>query len=96
MTFYDMSCKSTETSHETSFLRSVRKKIRRKMSILKLRSGTCKEVSQEMLVVLMLQNVSSWVAGFQVPSQCLASKHLRFEGFKTGGNAVLSRRRGTS
>ena len=42
--------------------RSIRK-TRRKTSVLKLRSVKCKEISHEMLV-LMLQHVSSRVAGF--------------------------------
>ena len=50
--------------------RFVIKKTRRKTSILKLRSVKFEEVSQEMLL-LMLQHVSSRVAGFPVPSQCL-------------------------
>ena len=43
--------------------RSVRKKTRRKTSILKLRSVKCKDILHEMLV-LMLQHVSSRLSGF--------------------------------
>ena len=71
--FCDMSWKSTEASNETSNLRSVRTKTRRKTSILKLQSVKFEEISHEMLV-LMLQHVSSRVAGLLVPSQCLWGK----------------------
>ena len=50
--------KSTETSHGTLILRSVRKKTRRKTSILKLQSVKFEDVPHEMFV-LMLQHVSS-------------------------------------
>ena len=55
--------KIDEASHETSILRSCRKKTRRKTSILKLRRVKCKEVSHEMLF-MMLQRVLARVAGF--------------------------------
>ena len=60
-------------SHETLILRSVRQKTRRRTSILKLRSVKCKEVSREMLV-LMLQHVLSRVSAFPVASPCLWGK----------------------
>ena len=62
--FYDMSWKWTEASHETSILRSVRKKTRRKTSILKLGSVKCKEVSHEML--LWCSNMSRFKTGCNV------------------------------
>ena len=58
----------------------------------------CEEVSHEMLV-LMLQHVSSGVAGFYgavALSMGEAAKPLLVEGFKTGCNAVLRGRRSTS
>ena len=57
----------------------------------------CKEVSREM-VVLMLQRVSSQVAGFcgaVAVSLGKAAKPLPVEGFKTGCNLVLRGRPGT-
>ena len=61
--FCDMSWKLTEASHETSILQEVHKKTRGKTLILTLRSGKFEEASHEMLA-LMLQHVSSRVAGF--------------------------------
>ena len=68
------------------------------MSILTLRSVKFEEISHEMLV-LMLQHVSSRVAGFfgaVAVSMGEAAKPLLAEGFKTGCNVVLRGRRGTS
>ena len=96
--FCDMSWKSTEASHETSSLRSVRKKTRRKTSILKLQMVKCKDVSHEM-PVLMPQHVSSRVAGFfgaVAVSMWEAAKPIFVEGFKTGCHVVLRGRRDTS
>ena len=87
----------TEASHETSILRSVRKKTRRKTSILKLQSVKFEEVSHEVLV-LMLQHVSSRVAGFcgaVAVSMREAAKLIFVECFKTGCHAILRGRRGT-
>ena len=95
--FSDMSWKSTEALHETSILRSVRKKTRRKTSILKLQSVKFEEVSHKM-IVLMLQHVSSRVAGFfgaVAVSMGEAAKPIFVEGFKTGCHVVLRGRRGT-
>ena len=57
----------------------------------------CKEVSLEMLV-LMLQHVSSRVAGFcgaVAVSLREAAKPLLVEGFKTGSTFILRGTRGT-
>ena len=85
-------------SQKTSILRSVREKTRRKTSILKLRSVKCQDVLREMLV-LMVQHVSSRVAGFCgaiAVSMGDAAKPFLVEGFKTGCNVVLRGKRGTS
>ena len=78
-------------------MRSVCKKTRRKTSILKLQSVKFEEVSHEMLV-LMLQHVSSRVAGFcgaVAVSMGEAAKRIFVECFKTGCHVVLRGRRGT-
>ena len=65
---------------------------------MKLQSVKFEEVSHEMLV-LMLQHVSSRVAGFcgaVAVSMGETAKPLLVEGFKTGCNVVLHDRRGTS
>ena len=95
--FCDRWWKSTDASHETSILRSVRKKTRRRTSILKLQSVKFEDVSHEMFVV-MLQHVSSRVAGFcgaVAVSMGEAAKPLFVECFKTGCHVVLRGRRGT-
>ena len=75
----------TEASHETSILRSVRKKIRRNMSILKVRSvKMVGKVSRETLV-LMLQHVSSRVAGL-----CGAVAVQNLSSLKVSKQAVMS------
>ena len=89
--FCDRWWKSTEASHETSILRSVRKKTCRKTSILKLQSVTFEEVSHEMLV-LMLQHVSSRVAGFcgaVAVSMGEAAKPIFVECSKTGCHVIF-------
>ena len=66
--------------------------------ILKLRSVKFEEVSQEMLV-LMLQHVSSRVAGLcgvVAVSMGEAAKRFLVDGFETGCNVVLRGRRGAS
>ena len=81
-----------------SILRWVHKKPRRKTLIFTLRSVKFAEVSHEMLL-LMLQHVSSRVAGFcgaVAVSMGEAAKPLLVEGFKTGCNVVLRGRRGAS
>ena len=96
--FCERRLKLTEAWHETSILRSVPiKKNRRKTSILRLRSEF-EEAWHEMFV-LMLQHVSSRVAGFcgaVAVSMGEAAKPFLVEGFKTGCHVVLRGRRGTS
>ena len=96
--FCDMSWKSTEASHETSILRSVHKKTRRKTWNLTLRSVKFEDASHEMLVS-MLQHVSSRAAGFcgaVVVSIGEAAKPFLVKCFKAGCNVVLLGRRGNS
>ena len=76
-------------SHETSILRSVRKKTRRTTSILTLRSVKFEEISHEMLV-LMLQHVSSRVSGFPVASPSLWRKLQNLSVFKVSRQEVIS------
>ena len=66
--FCDMWWRLTEASHATSILRSIRKKSRRKTSILKLRSVKFEEVSQE---VLLAGN-----ARFDAPTCLVSSRWL--------------------
>ena len=71
-----------------SILRSIRK-TRRKTSMLKLQNVKCKEVSHERLL-LRLQHVSSRVAGFLVPSQCLWEKLQNLSLLNVSKQVVMS------
>ena len=85
-----------EASHKTS-MRSVRKKTRRKTSMLKLQSVKCKEVLQERLL-LRLQHVPSQFSSFLLPSRCLWGKLQNLslsKASKQAVNVVSHGRRGT-
>ena len=78
-----------EAPHETWILRSVRKKTRRKTSILKLQSVKFEEVSHEMLV-LLLQHVSSRVAGFYYGAVAVPMGEAAEPLLKVSKQAVMS------